>query len=94
MSETLKAVPNKPKSALELEIERIQALSPAALSHEDVSYLKKIRDLRASLTEGENELDEVRERVKLRKKALEAAVAAAHYYYDNRQMALNLLGDS
>lgn len=79
--------PERRRSEAEKEIERLSRLSPEELSAEDLYHLTKLRDLRASLVEGENELAEVKERVKLRKKALETATREACTYTDNRGLA-------
>lgn len=78
------------KSEAEREIERLSRLSPEALAADDLMRLEAIRNYRASLVEGENELAEVKERVKLRKKALEQAVKDAVRHVDNRRMAQQL----
>jgi hypothetical protein len=88
---TLTAVPEskeRRKSAHELEIERLMALSGESLTNEDLSKLKRIRDCRASLAEIEAKLEEVKESKKARVAALEAAIFDASTYFDNRQLAL------
>lgn len=75
----------------EREIERLGRLTPEALTHEDLRVLKMIRDARASMTEIENELTEVKERKKARKEALEEALRDADRHYDCRQLALGLV---
>ena len=71
------------------EVERLANLSPDELTAEDVSYLRRIRDTRASLLECEKELEEVKERRKLRKETFEEAVLQAAMYFDKRQLAFN-----
>ena len=78
------------KSAMEIEVERLAKLSPEEMSVEDVRALTRVRDCRASLVSGENELAEVKERVKLRKKTLDHAVKDACTHLENRQLAKQL----
>ena len=71
------------------EVARIAKLSPDELTAEDARYLRRIRDTRASLLEVERELEEVKERRKLRKETFEEAVLQAAIYFDKRQLAFN-----
>lgn len=71
------------------EIERIAKLLPEELTAEDLRHLKRIRDTRASLLEVERELDEVKERRKLRQETHDQAILEASIYFDRRQMAFS-----
>ena len=74
------------------EIDRLMALSPEALNAEDLRYLKRLRDCRASLLEVEEQMEELREIKKARREAMEEALQWAAMHFDNRQLALNFGG--
>lgn len=86
---TVAPKPEKKKTPQEIEIERLSALAPEDLNAEDLRILRRIRDTRASLLEAEKELEEVKERKKLRAETLDEAIREAAMYFENRQLALN-----
>ena len=90
----LSAVPfkNALHTPTEQDIRRIHELGLQDLSDEDLRFLKRIRDCRASLQEAENEKEELKERIKARKEALEDAIANACRWAENRQLAMNFGG--
>lgn len=80
--------PRALKSAQELEVERLQALDPESLTHEDLRKLKAIRTAREHVFNVKKELEAIKERVKLSEEALEEAVAAACDHSHARQLAM------
>lgn len=89
---TVTLVPDKRKSPLEAEIERLGCLTPHELNGEDLRHLKRIRDCRSSVLETEATLADLKEVYKLRKESLADAIFQASNHFDNRQMALNFGG--
>ena len=77
------------KSEKEAEIERLASLGLQDLSEEDLRVLGRMRDCRASLQSAENEKEELKERLKLRRAALDEAIRKACDHFENRQLALN-----
>ena len=78
------------KSPKEAEIERLASLGIHELSVEDIpALLSEIeRDCRSSLLDAEREKEELKERLKLRKAALDDAIQKACDHFENRQMCL------
>lgn len=86
--------PETKKSAQELEIERLMALTAKELTNEDLAMLGRLSAARKSLAEIDATLEDVKETRKLRQAALESAVYRASMHFENRQMALNFGGAS
>ena len=80
------------KSETEVEIERLASLGLQDISDEDMRVLGRMRDCRASLQAAENEKEELKERLKLRKTALDEAIRVACDHFENRQLAMNFGG--
>ena len=80
------------KSEKEVEIERLASLGLQDISDEDMRVLGRMRDCRASLQAAENEKEELKERLKLRKTALDEAIRVACDHFENRQLAMNFGG--
>ena len=80
------------KSPKEAEIERLASLGIQELSVEDLRVLRRMRDCRSSLLDAEREKEELKERLKLRKAALDDAIQKACDHFENRQLALNFGG--
>jgi hypothetical protein len=81
----------KPEIDREREIERIARMNPAELCEADLATLVKIKRARTALAEIEVEMDELKERRKMRKEALEEALNDADTHTQCRQLALNLV---
>ena len=90
----LSAVPfkNALHTPTEQDIRRIHELGLQDISDEDMRVLGRMRDCRASLQAAENEKEELKERLKLRKTALDEAIRVACDHFENRQLAMNFGG--
>jgi hypothetical protein len=81
-----------PKSENEKRIEELSGMTGEQLSFADLFVLGRIRDLRASVLETENEMVELRAVLKARKKSLDTALLEAAMHYDNRNLAKAFAG--